>query len=249
MLQIQIYTIWQLLFKINSNIIKFNQLIKIIFLFLSCYCRFCYIRTINILLNGLDGLFMSVLGSLCSFARQLIEVNMTLTQWHYKLKHDSDCFTLDICEPRCFCYIVSRGYESPPKHSASRLESTARAFACGVLHLLKSKAICNGYINLDLDCWRYITQGKGTPSEHRGYFLFNKNDFGRLPMLPPDWWYCFNQHGEGKKVPMKIKPVIGWSPKKYVFDGKKVIPGPRFPIEKLSVSFARLPCNEKNLFN
>ena len=34
-------------------------------------------------------------------------------------------------------------------------------------------------------------------------------------MLPPDWWYFLNEHGEGKKVdfPMKIKPVLGWSPK------------------------------------
>ncbi|XP_028405214.1 uncharacterized protein LOC114527709 [Dendronephthya gigantea] len=141
-----------------------------------------------------------------------------------------------------------RGYDRPPKPSLSRLESTARAFACGILHLLKSKAMGCGYIDLDLDCWRYITQGKGTPSEHRGHVLYNKSDFSRLPMLPPDWWYYFNQHGEGKKVdfPMKIKPIIGWSSKKYVFNGKKIVPGKRFPIEKISVSFARVPCNEKN---
>jgi hypothetical protein len=176
---------------------------------------------------------------------------MTLTHSHYKFKHDSDSFTHNICELGCFCYVVSRGYESPPKPSASRLESTASAFACGVLCLLKSKAMGNGYINLELDCWRYITQGKGTPSHHRGHYLYNRSDFGRLPMLPPDWWYYFNEHGEGKKIdfPMKIKPVIGWSPKKHVFDGKNIVPGPRFPIEKLSVSFARLPCNKTNLFS
>jgi hypothetical protein len=118
--------------------------------------------------------------------------------------------------------------------------------------MLKSKAMGNGYIELELDCWRYVTQGKGTPSQHIGHFMFEKNDFGRLPMLPPDWWYYFNVHGEGKKIdfPIKITPVIGWSPKKHVFDGKKVVPGPRrFPIEKLSVSFTRLPCNERNLFS
>ena len=91
---------------------------------------------------------------------------MTLTHSHYKFKHDSDSFTHNICELSCFCYVVSRGYESPPKPSASRLESTASAFACGVLCLLKSKPMGNGYINLDLDCWHYITQGKGTPSHH-----------------------------------------------------------------------------------
>jgi hypothetical protein len=68
-------------------------------------------------------------------------------------------------------------------------------------------------------------------------------------MLPPDWWYYLNQHGESKNVdfPIKIKPVIGWSPRKYVFDWKKTVPGPRFPVEELIVSFPRLPCNVNNL--
>ena len=129
--------------------------------------------------------------------------------------------------------------------SASRLEIAARSFASGVLHLLKSKAMGNGYISMDHDCLRYITQGKGTSSEHRRYYLFERSDFGRLPMLPSDWWYFLNQHGEGKKVdfPMKIKAALGWSPKKFISDGK------RFPIERLSVCFARLPCNEKNIFS
>ena len=48
--------------------------------------------------------------------------------------------------------------------------------------------------------------------------------------------------------PIKIKAVLGWSPKKFINDGKKVVPGPRFPLERLSVSFARLPCNNRNIF-
>ena len=150
-----------------------------------------------------------------------------------------------------FYYVVSRGYERPPKCSASRLESTARAFACGVLSLLKSRALSSGYIEIDHDCWRYITQRKGVPSEHGGHYLYSKDDFGHLPILPPDWWYYLNQHGEGKKIdfPMNIKAIVSWSPKKkYICKGGKFEDGPRFPIEKLSVSFARLPCNERNLF-
>jgi hypothetical protein len=145
--------------------------------------------------------------------------------------------------------VVSRGYENPPKPTTSRLESAARAFACGILSLLKSKAMANGHIELHHNCWRYIVKGKGIASEHRGHYLYGMNDFGRLPMLPPDWWYFLNEHGEGKKVdfPIKIKITIGWSPKKHVFDGKKLVPGPRFPIEKLSVSFSRLPCNYNNI--
>ena len=147
------------------------------------------------------------------------------------------------------CYVLSRGYERPPTPSASRLESAARAFTCGILSLLKSRALGSGYIEVDHDCWRHITHGKGTPLEHGGHYMYGKDDFCRLPMLPPDWWYYLNEHGEGRKIdfPMKIKATISWSPKKYVLKGNKIVQGPRFPIEKLTVSFARLPCNERNL--
>ncbi len=146
--------------------------------------------------------------------------------------------------------MFSSGYERPPKPSDCRLESTARAFACGILSMLKSRSLGKGYIELEHDCWRYVTSGKGRPSEHKGHQLLERNDFGRLSMLPSDWWYYFNEHGEGKKVdfPIAVKAVVVWSPKKHILDGKKLVEGPRFPIEKISIYFARLPCNERNLF-
>ena len=117
--------------------------------------------------------------------------------------------------------------------------------------MLKSASLVKACsIEIEHDCWRFISQGKGTPSAHRGYFLYGRHDFGRLPMLPADWWYYLNQHGEGKKIdfPMKIKPVIAWSPKKHVLNGENLIEPKRFPIEKRSISFSRLPCNKK-IFN
>ncbi len=56
-----------------------------------------------------------------------------------------------------------------------------------------------------------------------GHYMYGKDDFCRLPMLPPDWWYYLNEHGEGRKIdfPMKIKATISWSPKKYVLKGNK----------------------------
>ena len=80
-------------------------------------------------------------------------------------------------------FVVSRAYENPPKPSANRLESTARSFACGILSLLKSKAMANGHIELDHDYWRYIVKGKGIASEQRGHYLYGINDFSCLPML------------------------------------------------------------------
>ena len=33
------------------------------------------------------------------------------------------------------------------------------------------------YINIELDVWRYITANSGTPSEHKGYMMYEKEDF------------------------------------------------------------------------
>lgn len=117
--------------------------------------------------------------------------------------------------------------------------------------MLKSKSLAsNGYIEIDHDIWRYVTKGKGIASEHKGHFLYQKEDFSRLSILPSDWWYYFNQHGEGRKINfhLKAKAVLHWSSKKHVLNGAKVEEGSRFPIEKISISFARDPCNEQNLF-
>ena len=144
---------------------------------------------------------------------------------------------------------ICRGYENPPKPSVSRLDQAAKAFCCNILSMLRSKSLATGQIEIDHDVWRYVMRGKGKPSAHRGNFLYEKGDFSRLTMLPSDWWYYCNRHGEGRKIdfPLKAKSVLHWSAKKYIFNGAELVEGPRLPIEKISVSFARLPCNAENV--
>ena len=110
------------------------------------------------------------------------------------------------------------------------MESTARAFACGILSMLKSKSAANAYIEVEHNCWRYVTQGKGKSSEHRGYELFERNDLSRLSMHPSDWWYFLNEHGEGKKVdfPLKVKAVVIWSPKNIFLMERRLWKDPDF---------------------
>ena len=116
--------------------------------------------------------------------------------------------------------------------------------------MLKSKAVGSGYINFDHDCWRYLMQGKGKACEHKGHYLYELKDFERFSIVPCHWWYFLNEHGEGRKVsfPMKVKAVVMWSPKKHILNCRKLVEAPRFPLEKLTVTFARLPCNEENIF-
>ena len=68
---------------------------------------------------------------------------------------------------------------------------------------------------MELDIWRYITNGRGLDSNHKGYKLFSIEDMSRLP-LPEHWWYYLNDaHGEGHTVkpPLKIKAVLSWTAK------------------------------------
>ena len=153
------------------------------------------------------------------------------------------------------CYlkysISTRGYERPPKPTITRLEHATRMFASGISSMLKTKVLGNGLIEIDLDIWRYIVQGKGIPCEHRGHFLNQEKDFNRFHMLPSDWWYYLSEQGEGKKIdfPLKAKAVLLWSPKKHAVRGGKLVETPRFPIEKISISFSRTPCNQENILN
>ena len=84
-------------------------------------------------------------------------------------------------------HVVFRGYEKPPKPIASIFELAARAFGNSVLTMLKSKALVNGYIAMDLDIWSYVVEGRRMSCEHRGHFRYQKEDLDRFLKLPSDW--------------------------------------------------------------
>jgi hypothetical protein len=78
-----------------------------------------------------------------------------------------------------------------------------------------------------------------------------KNDFGRFKALPDYWWYYLDQHGEGKALdfPIKIKPVVSWSPIQYIVKSGKFVKASRFPVEKLCITIAKRACNIDNIDN
>jgi hypothetical protein len=81
--------------------------------------------------------------------------------------------------------------------------------------------------------------------------LYSKNDFGRFKALPDYWWYYLDQHGEGKALdfPIKIKPIVSWSPIQYIVKSGKFVKASRFPVEKLCITIAKRACNIDNIDN
>ena len=49
-----------------------------------------------------------------------------------------------------------------------------------------------------------------------------------------DWWYCINSDGEGVAVdfPLKARPVLSWSQKKFTAKDGKLVKAARCPLKK-----------------
>lgn len=141
-----------------------------------------------------------------------------------------------------------RGYNNPPKPSDSRLEEASRNFENGILAGLRSKRIAPIYVGMDLDVWRYIVKDKGVPSLHKGFCMYQRSDFARLP-LTQHWDYCFNAHSEGRAVdfPLKAKEVLSFTAEHYFSDKGTLKLAPKVPIEKVCIDFIKKACNIVNI--
>ena len=127
------------------------------------------------------------------------------------------------------------------------LLEASRNFTVEVVSCLKSVSFSPVYLPMRLDVWRYVVYQRGKESNHHGHL--EMNDFSRLKFLPKNWWYFMNENGEGKAVdfPMKVKPVLSWSPLTFVVDKGKLSKAPRMPLEKLKLYILKRPCNVNNL--
>ena len=131
------------------------------------------------------------------------------------------------------------------KPSDEQLQEASRQFTLGLHCSLKSTSNLPVYIQMRLDVWRYVVHKKGTPSEHRGHMMLGKEDVHRLKFIPTNWWYVLDLHGEGTAVefPIKVKPVLSWSPSTYMTKEGRLCKAPRLPNERLSISILKKPCN------
>lgn len=145
--------------------------------------------------------------------------------------------------------MLCRSYLKPPKPDHVRLEIASRNFLIGVQACLKGKSVAPASINMDLDVWRFLTYNRGIPSEHKGYTLYEKEDFSRFETLANDWYYLLNEHGEGSKIdfPIKARAAVSWSKLRYHHSDGKLQKSPRLPIEKVSLHILKKACDVSNL--
>lgn len=167
--------------------------------------------------------------------KSYIKINQT---W----KH-AECLTNG--EAKCF-----RSFDNPPKPSQAKLEEACHEFYHGILSSLRAKSLSPVYIKMDLDLWRYFSFNRGAESQHTGYQLYQIEDFSWFEKLLQNWWYFLNRDGEGQAVkpPLKIKPVLSWTPAIQVFREGTLMPSPRMSLEKMCVDILRRPCGVDNLF-
>ena len=164
------------------------------------------------------------------------------------------CGTLSInLSPGWITLYLYRGYENPPKPCSSRLYEASRQLYHGIIMCsLKSKSsACPIYINMELDIWRFITNGKGTESQHKGYRMYSIDDLSRLPLSEHWWYYLSNEHRQGHAIrfPLKIKPVLSWTTSHQKFVNNKFTQAFRMPIDKLSIHMLKRPCDANNIVN
>ena len=133
-----------------------------------------------------------------------------------------------------------RSYESPTKPDEGRIEQTSRSFYNAIARALKGKSTTPVDAQIDLYLQRCLRKGKGVQSEHLGYKLYEKQDFCNLN-LEESWWYHLDSNGEGRAIsfPIKIKPVLLWSPKLYIVQNRELMQAERMPIEKAKIHFSR----------
>ena len=102
---------------------------------------------------------------------------------------------------------------------------------------------------MDQDVFRYLLRGRGRPAtNYSGVVLLEKADFDRFN-LPHYWHYFLNELGEGRAIafPIRAKPYLGKSSKRWVERGGKLCEAPVTPIETVTWFVPRWPCNAKNV--
>jgi len=121
----------------------------------------------------------------------------------------------------------------------------------GVSSILKSKSVKSLHstdIRIDHDIMRYIFRGLGEVSADNHSMLYERADFDRFN-LPPYWYYCLNEHGQGIAVdfPVKIRLMLSYTNTYYIVSSGKLQKTPISPIEKVLITLNRKACDQHNL--
>lgn len=85
------------------------------------------------------------------------------------------------------------------------------------------------------DVFKYLFHNKGRKSPEKYWTLYEEGDFSKCQL--PNLWNCvFDKHGDGHRMrfPVKMRTLLGRSPKSHEKLGDKVV-------EKVSIKFIKVP--------
>lgn len=110
------------------------------------------------------------------------------------------------------------------------------------------KATYSAEIPVDHDILRYIFRGRGTLSGDGISMVYEITDFRRF-CLPSYWYYYLNELGQGIAVsfPLKLKPVLKFSKKRFIFSNGKLKQAPMSPVENVIITVNRRACDRFNI--
>jgi len=119
-------------------------------------------------------------------------------------------------------------------------------FRVAVERHLKAKSRLPVRLFFRLDVFRFLFGGKGVSRE--GWIFLEKEDFPSA-YFPLGWDSWVDSHGQGMKVfyPLRVKPFISWSPKKYGvgMDGVSFLL-PRAFQENVSFNFTKVALQDSD---
>ena len=94
----------------------------------------------------------------------------------------------------------------------------------------------------NLQSKEYLFHSKGRKSHEKNWTLYEEGDFSKC-QIPNQWNCVFDKHGDGYRMrfPVKMRTLLGLSPKSHVKLGNKVIEKPRVYTEKVSIKFIKVP--------
>ena len=135
----------------------------------------------------------------------------------------------------CRCY-------DRPNVQHDRLQKNVDSFKVGMISKLRSNSRNNMIIDFGHDCFRYLFNGKGRQSKDKKYILLEKDDFSRC-VLGYNWDIVLDIIGDGVmvKYPIKVRPLLTKSPKRFNIVNGTLQEGRRMLIEILSFDFIRQP--------
>ena len=116
-------------------------------------------------------------------------------------------------------------YFNKPKPSQEIIQDNIDRLKRTVLESLRGKGVLQtATLEFRHDVFRFLFRNKCPNATNKSWTLYNSEDFS-APFWPSSWDSFYNQHGEGYRIayPVKMRILLGMTPKRYELSDDKMI--------------------------